>query len=48
VPAATFAAFVECLGFGCAGDNAAPVCGYVDCTDRCVGVAGIADLLFDP
>jgi hypothetical protein len=24
VPAATFAAFVECVGFGCAGDNAAP------------------------
>lgn len=48
MPPATLAAFVECIDFDCAGDNAAPVYGYVDCTDFCIGVAGIADIFFDP
>lgn len=48
MPIASSAAFYECYFNDCGSDNLAPVIGYVNCTDFCLGVAGIADLFFDP
>ena len=48
MPAATFLAFEECLIGDCGDFNEAPIYGYVNCTEFCIGVSGLADLFFDP